>query len=41
MINSINDDNKCFSYAATVALNHEEIEKKSRKEYKTLSVLHK
>ena len=43
MINSINDDNKCFSYAATVALNHEEIEKKKKncKEYKTLSVLHK
>ena len=26
-INRINDDDKCFQYGATVALNHEEIEK--------------
>ena len=25
MINSVNDDNKCFQHTVTVALNHEEI----------------
>ena len=28
-INPVNNDNKCFQYAATVALNHEETGKKS------------
>ena len=30
-INPINDDDKCFEYAATVALNHEEIGKNSQR----------
>ena len=30
-INPINDDDKWFQYAATVALNHEEIGKKSQR----------
>ena len=31
MINPLNDDDKCFQQAATVALNYEEIGKKSRR----------
>ena len=27
-VSPINDDNKCFQYTATIALNHEEIGKK-------------
>ena len=35
MINPINKkDNKCFQYAVTVALNHEEIEKHAKKKKK-------
>ena len=30
-INPVNDDNKCFQYAATVALNYEEIGKNSER----------
>ena len=26
-INPINDDDECFQYSATVALNHEDVEK--------------
>ena len=37
-INPKNNDNKCFQYALTVALNHEQI-KKILKEYQTLSLL--
>ena len=32
--NPINDDDKCFQYAATVALNHEEIGRKFAKNIK-------
>ena len=37
-INPINLDEKCFQYAAIVALNHEEIGK-NRKEYQKLRLL--
>ena len=30
-INPVNDDNKCFQYAAKVALNHEELGKNSQR----------
>ena len=40
--NSINKkDNKCFQYAVTVALNHEEINKRSEKNDKIKSVINK
>ena len=34
MINPIDDDNKCFQYAATIAIKHKEIEKKLQKNKK-------
>ena len=36
-INPKNNDNKCFQYAVTVALNHEQI-KINKKEYQKLSL---
>ena len=38
-INLKNEDDKYFQYAATVALNHEEIKKKTSKEYQKLNLL--
>ena len=39
MINPIDDDDdKCFVYTATVALNHEKNWKEIRKEYQKLSL---
>ena len=32
-INPINNDNKCFDYTATLALNHKQIEERFRKNY--------
>ena len=37
-INPVNDDSKCFQYAATVALSHPK-EQKIHKEYRELSFL--
>ena len=34
IINHLNCDDKCFQNAVTISLSHEEIEKKSHKEYK-------
>ena len=39
-INPKNNDDKCFQFALTVALNYEQIEKKkTQKEYQKLSLL--
>ena len=40
-INPINDDDKCFQYAATVTLNHEEIGRNSLKISKIKSFISK
>ena len=40
-INSVNDDNKCFQYAATVALNHEKIGKLPERISKIKSLINK
>ena len=37
--NSINDDDKCFQYAAAVVLNHEEIRKNSQRTLKIKSFI--
>ena len=35
IINLINDNNKCFQFVATVALNHKEVKKKLSKDIKS------
>ena len=38
-INPKNNDDNCFQYTLTVALNHQNIEKKTLKEYRELNLL--
>ena len=38
-INPKNNDDNCFQYALTVALNHQNIEKKTLQEYRKLNLL--